>query len=278
MEKEKTNSSPEEKKSRFSRQSLIGIFLRTLLVLIVGAIIGAIVYFSAAGWVPYLEQRIFEPVDHNQEQIQEMAATQQALEKQLDFLLEELQENQVINNQDLETAIASAEDTISEVRMAVETANAHSFTQVPALLATLTAQQQANTNHISALATAQMKYLNNGYESELARIIAHLSRANQYLLHANYGLAEDQLIAAQKIIIEMENVLDNSQLVQALELLSAIEGAISDLPEQPALATGKLDLAWQLALLGFLPSPNQYTTGTPSPTPGEGITPTPTQN
>lgn len=278
MEPEKTTDNPEKGESRFSRQSIFGIFLRILVVLIVGGVIGAVVYFSAAGWIPYLEQRLFEPGEINQVQIQEMAATQRALENQLAFLLEEFQENQVISNRDLETAIASAENDINEVRTAIETANAYSFTQVPALLSTQAAKQQSNANHISALATAQMKDSGNEFDSELVLIVAHLSRANQFFLHANFGLVEDQLIAAQHILLEMAERPDHWQHVQTLELLNSIEGAMADLPDQPTLAKGKLDTAWQLALLGIQTPPHQDTSGTPSPTPEVILTPTPTQN
>jgi hypothetical protein len=176
------------------------------------------------------------------------------------------------------TAIASAENDISEVRSAIETANAYSFTQVPALLSTLAAKQQSNANHISALATAQMKAPENEYESELVRVIAHLSRANQFFLHANYGLAEDQLIAAQQILLNIEGRVDHWHKDQTLDLLTAIEGAMIDLPDHPTLANGKLDLAWQLALQGLQSPPSQDLAETPSPTPGVILTPTPTQN
>jgi len=278
MESDNIPAGNKENKASLSSKTVLRTALRILIVLFAGGVIGAVVYFSAAGWVPYLEQRIFEPVENNQGQIQEIAATQHELENQLSFLLEELRENQTVNNQDLESAFASAEGKVDEVKAAVETANAYSLTQVPAQLATMAAKQQANENHISALATAQMKNLGNGFESELANIIALLSRANQFILHANYGLAEDQLVAAQQILVELDEGLDSWQRVQALELTSLIEGAIGDLPGQPILASGKLELAWQLALRGFQALPSQDLQGTPSPTPGESFIPTPTQN
>jgi dGTP triphosphohydrolase len=207
-----------------------------------------------------------------------MAATQGALETQIAFLQEEIQENQVTYNQDLEAAITSAERNLADLRADLEEAISFSYTQIPAQLATLSARQEADSSHISALATAQMKYRGSEYEGEIARIIAHLSRANQFLLHANYGLAKDQLIAAQQVLLEMEIGLENGQLLQAQELLSLIEGSIADLPEQPALAAGRLELAWELAVSSFLPFHEQNQSGTPSPTPWETITPTTTPN
>jgi hypothetical protein len=278
MDSENTTEEQTKDKSRIISKSFPGVLLRILLVLVVGGVIGAVIYFSTAGWVPYLEQRVFGPINNNQQQIQDMAATQQALEDQLAFLLEEFRENQAISHQDLESAFETAEQQADQVQAAVETVSAFSFTQIPMQLATLAAKQISNGNHISALATAQMGYFRNGFETELARIIAHLSRANQYLLHANYGLAEEQLISARQILGDIEEELDSWQRLQALELTSAIEGAITDLPDDPSLASAKLELAWQMAVLGFQALPNQEVERTPSPTPMESITPTPTQN
>lgn len=268
----------QERKTNRSRRSIPGVFLRIILVLLTGGIIGAVVYFSAAGWVPYLEQRIFEPIGRNHEIVLEVAATQHALENQLTVLLENQEKNLLSSDQSLESTIASAEYKIDQLQAEIETLTAYSFTQVPALLATLTANQQAGELQLSALATAQMEYLGTGFETEFERIIALLSRANQFLLHDNYGLAEDQLAAVQQILLEMEEKLDDSQRVQALDLLNLIEEVMTDLPNQPALASGKLELAWQLALLGFQDLPAKDLQITPSPTQGESITPTPTPN
>lgn len=275
MDPEKLPGDQKREKANLSSSSILRVTLRILIVTLVGGVIGAVIYFSAVGWVPYLEQRLFEPVENNQDLIQELEATQHALEDQLAFLFQELRENQVINNQDLESAFEAADQKIAEIQSAIETVNSFSLTQVPNQLATLTANQLANENHLSALATAQMGYLQDGYEIELAKIIALLSKANQYLLHANYGFAEDQLIAAQGLLVSLEEHLNSWQRLQALEIASAIEGAIADLPDQPSLASGKVELAWQLALRGFH---TQDLQGTPSPTPKDSTTPTPTPN
>ncbi|HDN04522.1 MAG TPA: hypothetical protein ENF27_01125 [Chloroflexi bacterium] len=269
----KTSSSEEkERKTSRSTKSFLGVILRICLVLLTGGVIGAVVYFSAVGWVPYLEQRIFQPISRNRDQLQEVAATQQALEDQLTALKENQEEVLLSSDQYL----TSVEREIDRLESEIETVAAHSFTQVPALLATLSANQQASEIQLSALATAQMEYPDDGFESEFVIILALLSRANQFLLHDNYGLAEDQLAAAQQILLEMEEQLDDWQREQALELINMIEGVRTDLPGQPALASGKLELSWQLALLGFQAHPDTDLQGTSMPTQGESSTPTPT--
>jgi hypothetical protein len=273
-----TESSPrvdKEKKTTPSPNPILGVILRIILVLVFGLAIGAAIYFSAAGWLPYLDQRLFEPIEKNQEHIQEVAATQQALMTELAVLAEDLEENRAFTYQDLEAILASAELQVDEIQASVEFIYAYSLTQVPVLLATITTDQQSNETHISALATAQLEHLRNRFESEYFLILALLSRSNQYLLHDNYGLAEDQLLTARQILLDLGENLVSWERVQALELLSAIEGAIADLPAQPGIASEKLELAWQLTLLGIQSLPNQGIQGTPLPTPGGTITPTP---
>lgn len=273
-----TESAPQNKQKRKTKpfsKSFPGITLRIFLVLLTGGVIGAVVYFSAVGWVPYLEQRILEPIQNNRDRAQELEATQVALADQLSFLSENLGENQFIQNRDLEAAIAAADEKIDQLEAAVETLTAFGFTQMPALISTLTADQQANQNHISILATAQMEYIRSGSVNELITLNALLSRANQYLLHDNYGLAEDQLIIAQQILQAMVEGQSGSQMAQTLELLGLIEGALEDLPDQVSLASVKLDLAWQLTLGGFEKTPGQTLDGTPSPTLPITVTPTP---
>lgn len=273
-----TDTSPSEEienKSAAPSRTFPRVFLRILLVLVVGCAIGAAVYFSAVGWIPYLDQRLFEPIEKNRVQIQVASATQDALINQLATMREDLDENQALTSQDLEAALTSADFQVGDVQAAVETVNAYSLTQVPALLGTITANQQKNESHISALATAQQTYLGNGFENELMKILALLSRSNQFLLHNNYGLAEDQLVAAQQILLDMEEDLNDWQHMQAVELLSALESAIANLPDQPVVASVQLELAWQLTIRGFQALPSQTFQEAPTPTPGGTSTPTP---
>ena len=267
----------QDKKKKIARtgQPIPGLILRIFLVLVVGVVIGAVVYFSAVGWVPYLEQRLFVPLEENKTQIKNIAATQGALESQLAVIAASETEMPLSTIDGLEDSLTAARAELAEVKSTLRTLSAFSLTQVPALLETITADQLDNESHISALATAQMSDRGYEFESELMRIIALLSRANQYFLHDNYGLAEDQLLAAQQILVEIENSLYRGQREQALELISLIEEAAADLPGQPQTAGLKLELAWQLAIEGFKALPEQNDPGTP--TPMSEVTPTPTQ-
>ena len=263
------------KKTIRTKKTIPGVLLRIFLVLLVGVVVGSVVYFSAVGWVPYLEQSVFEPIDKNQTQLQHIASTQAALESQLTELALRRTEIPASNIEEFADSLMAAKEEIDEVKSDLRILTAYGLTQVPALLETITADQQASEAHISALATAQMADQRYQFETELIRIIAHLSRANQYFLHDNFGLAEDQLLAAGEILGELEGSLDSRQRPQAVELIDLIIGAIEDLPDQPDTAGLKLDLAWQLALQLLETLPDQSEPGPLTPTPE--VTPTPTQ-
>ena len=269
-----TNQPAPSKRRPFSKTPG-GIILRIFLVLITGGVIGAVIYFTAAGWVPYLEQRIYGPIRSNQDQVLTIEATLDALEEELAAIAQYQGESQLIYQQDLEASLTAAAEEIAELEMAVTSLIAQSYTQVPARIATLTAGQQNNADHLSALATAQMQYLLSRPEDDLLKINALLSRANQYLLHANYGLVEEQLLLAKQILLEMAEDQSDGELAHTMELIALIENSLEDLPEQPTLAAAKLELAWQLSLLGFELTSDQ---GTPTPTPNGSGTATPTPN
>jgi len=273
---EDTDLSPDtrQKKNR-GLKPILGAALKMLLVLAAGTLIGAVVYFTAVGWVPYLEQRLFSPIEENKLLIQEISETQQAYQTQLTELIKLGAETQQPADLEIVSALRKAENELNQRISAVETINAYSLTQVPAQLGTLTARQAANESFISALATAQMDYRGNEFESQWMIVIVLLSRANQFLLHDNYGLAEDQLIAAQQLLQEMDQGLDSWQRTQVDELMLSVTGAINDLPDQPELANQKLALAWQITIQVLLTLPDAGQQGTVTPTPGITATPTP---
>lgn len=281
MNEESERIKDKGEKTAHNVRSILGVILRILLIIVAGGVIGAVIYFSAVGWIPYIEHRFFEPIDNNQTQITALYGTQAALENQLASSGAGLSEGQVPSLENLKATLEALEqntallrEDLARLETEIKIISAQSFTQVPARLSTLTAKQQDSDVHLSALATAQMAYLGSDFEIDLIQLIALLSRANQYLLHDNFGLAEDQLVAARQILLDIEEMQIGWHHVQVLELLSLIEGALADLPYQPELASLKLELAWHLILQDLQTHPMQSQQGTPTPI--FGITPTPT--
>ncbi len=282
MESENKSPLKDKKNRKPARKSAPGIILRLILVLLAGIAVGAVVYFTAAGWIPYLQQRVFQPILDNQTRIEQADATQQALVKQVEELSATLEAAQSAENQQIQATLTTiAEDlvqleaTSQSLQSGVEANTFYSATYIPSLLATATAQLASNTRNLSALATAQTKNSLSLQEVELLRIMVLFSRANQYLLHSNFGLAEEQLVDLRDELVELGNSLPESQNELAEELLKLVNGAINDLPGEPLLAAGKLEIIWGLLQSGFqnLSSP---VTLTPTPAlPTITLTPTP---
>jgi hypothetical protein len=146
------------------------------------------------------------------------------------------------------------------------------------MLATLTAKQDANARHIDALATAQFNSAGFRQEIELLRILELLSRANQSLLHSNFGLAEETLKATKIELTKLREDLPDFQREVITNMLDLVDQVVVDLPAKPALAAEKLELAWQLGINGLPQLGLGDNTGTITPTPyiQPSLTSTPT--
>lgn len=270
-------------KKPFSR-SAPGILLRLLLTGIAGTLIGAVVYYTAIGWIPYLDQRVFQPIDNNQAQVEELRRTQQVLETQVSGLLGALASNQVLIDQGIGIYQATLTYLDSELNQVVNDTrlmqssvdnNTKYMLQYTQSLATFEAKLDSNTSSLSALATAQMS--NSGIKDDLiiVKILESFSRTGQFLLHDNYGLAEDELKSARETLLSLQNNLSGDQLAYLVGILDLVDQMISDLPTQPTLAANKLQIAWQLAFSGLPQTQSGTITPTLYLTPS--ITPTPSQ-
>jgi hypothetical protein len=282
MEPEDITSKDPAPPRKPTSRTVPGVILRIVLVLITGSIIGGVIYFSAVGWIPYFEQRIFRPIDSHQQEIQRLQATQGSLETQVAGLStamdtmrsEELQPTQ----QALTTNLSGLENALDSLETRVDENTYYSATLNPSLLSTAAARQQSLDRNLSALATAQMEDIRKGQEIDLLKVLVLLNRANQFLMDDNFGLAEDTLTTTQEYLLEIGS--SPAGLDQQLsELLGLINGASADLPYRPEIAADKLELAWQLTLSGLL---NPVGRGTITPTPytpsAPGMTSTPTPN
>jgi len=146
------------------------------------------------------------------------------------------------------------------------------------MLETFSAKQAANSLHIDALATSQFNSLGINQDLDLLRILELLSRANQYLLHSNFGLVEETLETAKLALLNLQESLPGFQQEVISNMLNLVDQVIVDLPAKPALAADKLELAWQLGINGLPQLGSDGNTGTMTPTPyiQPSLTSTPT--
>jgi len=258
-------SSPQEpkKQSKPASKTIPGVLLRLILVFTVGCLVGAVIYFAASGWVPYLDQRVFQPIDTNQALVQELQATQRALEIQLSSLQATIDGAQ---SGDIAAALDQLSEDIIQIQSEVDTNTYYAGTVAPALIATISAGQESNTRYLSALATAQMRDSGNRQEIELFRTLEILTWAHQYILHNNYGLAENELGTARDKLSEMITRVPPKQRVVVLEMLNLVDQCIADLPSKPAVAAEKLQLAWHMGTTDFPSEPLYSQGGTITPT------------
>lgn len=284
----KTTPSPETKKPQISpKKSIVGIILRLMITIIAAVVLGAVIYFSAVGWIPYLDNRVFQPIDANQKMVQELKETQQSLEDQIQRLSETLEYNQTMLGEGINAYQSTLDGLEQDLQMlqhevisvqATFELTSHTITVYPQALATLTAKQDANARHLNVLATAQFSSTGIRQEIELLRILELFSRANQYLLHSNFGLAEETLKTAKLELTKLQENLPGFQREVITNILDLVDQVVVDLPAKPALAAEKLELAWQVGINGLPQLGLGDNTGTITPTPSvqTSLTSTPT--
>jgi hypothetical protein len=262
-----------DKQPKPASKTIPGILLRVILVLVAGCLVGAVIYFAASGWVPYLDQRVFQPIDTNQALVQELKATQNALEIQISSLQATINGNQSETESDTAATLDQLSEDVVNMQSEVDNNTYYGGTIAPALIATVSARQESNSRNLSALATAQMRDSGNRQELELLRTLDLLTWAHQYILHDNYGLAENELDAARDNLSVMITMVPPKQRVVVLEMLNLVDQCIADLPSRPAVAAEKLQLAWHMGVTEFQNDSSYDQGGTVTPTPY--ITPTP---
>jgi uncharacterized protein YukE len=284
----KTTPSPETKKPQITpKKSIGGIILRLMITIIAAVVLGVVIYFSAVGWIPYLDNRVFQPIDANQKMVQELKETQQSLEDQIQRLSETLEYNQTMLGKGINAYQSTLDGLEQDLQMlqhevisvqATFELTSHTITVYPQALATLTAKQDANARHLNVLATAQYSSTGIRQEIELLRILELFSRANQYLLHSNFGLAEETLKTAKLELTKLRENLPGFQREVITNILDLVDQVVVDLPAKPALAAEKLELAWQVGINGLPQLGLGNNTGTITPTPSvqTNLTSTPT--
>ncbi len=114
------------------------------------------------------------------------------------------------------------------------------------------------------------------HEMMFARALDILARARLYLAQSNFGLAKTDVETARDLLVELQTEKEDVVLAKALERLDL---ALSNLPEFPVVASGDLEIAWQILISGNAPASTATATATgtstPTPAPVESSTATP---
>ena len=207
-------------------------FMRALIRLILLALlfvaVGAMFYFG----LPYIQNTFIAPVEENTAQIQRMEAEIADLQTQLD---------------EMNGRVTTLEDSIE-----AHTASIEKLTEMQASLD----EQLQDTNDTLLL---ELKH-----EAMFTRALDTLARARLYLAQSNFGLARTDVQTARDLLFELENETDDAILSQAI---ARLDMALGNLPDFPVVASGDLEIAWQILISGNAPAPTATTTSTPTPAP-----------
>lgn len=230
--------SNEEKPSFLTRLGrALGNFLRALLrlvviILVIGGI-GAGLYYG----LPYLNKTFIAPVERNTARVNELEDDVAVLQTQLN-------------------EVNARMDTI-ETSVALHTASLEKLEEIQAALES--ALGQKNDEFLLELK----------HEVMTTRALDMLGRARLYLAQSNFGLAKEDVQAARDLLAVLQTETNDDFLAQVVDRLDL---ALGNLPAFPVVASGDLEIAWQLLMTGM---PVNTVTATPSPAPFPTFTPTP---
>ena len=105
-------------------------------------------------------------------------------------------------------------------------------------------------------------------EVMMTRALDTLARARLYLAQSNFGLAKEDVQSARNLLAELQSQSGDEAQAQAI---SRLDSALSNLPAFPVVASGDLEIAWQILMTG-----NDAPTATPEPSPTISATAEPT--
>lgn len=221
--------------------------LRLIMLVILFVAIGGFFYYG----LPFLRTTFLEPVEKNTAQIQ-------ALEDEIETLQTQLNE--------MNERVTVLENSIEGHTASIE--------KLEAMQTSLEAQLQENNDAV---------LLELKQEVMFTRALDILARGRLYLAQSNFGLAKADVQSARDLLAELQAAKEDDVLAKALERLDL---ALGNLPDFPVIASGDLEIAWQILVSGNSPAatPAPFETATATaptveltatPTPPPPVTPTP---
>lgn len=263
----KETSPAEPRSSSGSRlgQALLWFFralLRLILIVLIIGGIGAAIYYGA----PLFKERFVAPVEENAARVAQLETEVETLRTQLTEINSQLTD---VNNRlsGVNDQLKDTSTRVNEIERSVE-AHTVSLVKLEEMQSTLeTRLQESNDQNLLALKREVM----------MTRALDTIARARLYLAQSNFGLAKEDVRSAHDLLVELQANSDDEVLSQAV---ARLEMALGNLPDFPVVASGDLDIAWQILMTGkALPTMTPQPASTPLPdatsTPTPGAIPTP---
>ncbi|MFN8388449.1 MAG: helix-hairpin-helix domain-containing protein [Anaerolineales bacterium] len=213
-------------------RSFVRALFRLIAILIVIGAIGAALYFG----LPILRDRYVIPVEQNSVRVDQ-----------------------------LETEVADLKSQLAEVNNRLDVMNT-SIEAHSASIAKLEEMQKTLETQLKESNEETLVKLNQ--EVMMTRALDTLARARLYLAQSNFGLAKEDVQSARNLLAELQSQSGDEAQAQAI---SRLDSALSNLPAFPVVASGDLEIAWQILMTG-----NVAPTATPEPSPTISATAEPT--
>jgi tetratricopeptide (TPR) repeat protein len=214
-----------------------GVFFRALIrlimLVILFAAVGALFYYG----LPYIQNTFIAPLEENTAQIQELETEIESLQTQLD---------------EINSRVGVLEDSVEAHTVSIE--------KLEEMQASLETQLQENNDAV---------LLELKHEVMFTRALDILARGRLYLAQSNFGLAKTDVQTARDLLAELQAAKEDDVLAKAIERLDL---SLSNLPDFPVVASGDLEIAWQILISGNAPAATA--TFTPTPVPFETATAT----
>ena len=214
-------------------RSFFVALLKLIMLAILFVSIGAMFYYG----LPYIQRTFIAPVEQNTAQIQTMEAEIETLQTQLD---------------EMNSRVSALEGSVE--------AHTASIEKLEEMQTSLEAQLSENQDAV---------LLELKQEIMFTRVLDVLARARLYLAQSNFGLAKADVQTARDLLAELNAEKKDEVLTKAIE---RIDLALGNLPDFPVVASGDLEIAWQILVSGNAPA----ATATPTLVSTEPATSTPT--
>jgi len=202
-------------------QALLGFLralLRLILLVMVIGVVGAAIYYGT----PVLYNKFIAPVEQNAARVNELENEVASLQSQLTEMNNQL------------TEINSQIDTVEQAVKA-HTASLEKLETIQTAL-----ESELKDNHDQAVLDLKREVM-------LTRILDILARARLYLAQSNFGLAKEDVQASRDLLAELNSASNNVVYTQAT---TRLDQALENLPEFPVVASGDLEIAWQILITG----------------------------
>lgn len=119
---------------------------------------------------------------------------------------------------------------------------------------------------------------------QLVKAMELLTRARLVLVQNNLGLAQFDIQAGRRILVDLQTEVPAHQSEQIARIVARLDAALDNLPAAPVAAADELEGAWQLLVAGLPKEPpvapaseaTPTTASTPGPIPTPAASPTPT--